>query len=855
MKTLNRDMKSFVAIVDSFIDYAKVETTKRVLLKNELKRYIITKFEKKKYIHPIITKFSTDWFREFYRLVDNQDPYAELKDESNKKAKEILPLIKITSFEDMIKVSLKGNQIDYGAVLVLNYDLNKLEDDFQHLDSVQFDIDDSLELKKAIDSAKNVLFLVDNDGEIIFDTFLLDYIKKRVGKENVSIVAKESPMLNDVTIADLKSLNMQEYGHLVSTGSNCFGLHEEDVSENFKKILKNADLIIAKGQAYLEFFTEYNFSNVYNIVYVKYPIVDEALGVLQSHQKVVLSSKRYASKGKSYDFGMIEKENANKKIISRQEIGVLAKNLRSQGKKIVTINGSYDILHLGHIKMLEEAKNQGDILIVGINSDSSIHEYKSPYRPINNENIRAEFMSAIQYVDYVFVFPEVEPMVWLEEVKPDVHVNGSEYGENCIEAETVQKNGGRVHIANLVSGFSTTDTIKKVNDVNKNAKEEIISVLQRQNGILFGIPAMVHRLTYSGRDIIAKNSSFEKDCDNRGYVPVEWWIMSLTHAQNDKKKQGEGYTFIMINDKKVFLKEVLNYVDVLGKYKKNWPLTKILDIGGKSVKTSFGEEEVPPIPAHVHSGLVKNGKIIPPGKLEAYFFPPVGVPPYNKDFGKVITRLGLIPSVTKEQFIDALKNFGKSDDVYSLCTIYEIKPYDGWTIPQGTVHAPGPWITFEIQRAQDDYNLLAWQLGQRFSPQEQENKKVEQMYRGLKNEEDVLLQAVDWNTSTDPHFKENHYRPSRVIEQGKWGRRMQIFFDQFYGEALEINPNETYVREADELPFAGIVWSGKGIINDNILNVDNIMQKEFLVTPYTMITLKNTGNTPLLIYTVFPIKE
>ena len=855
MKTLNRDMKSFVAIVDSFIDYANVETDQRSLLKNELKRYITTKFERKKYVHPVITKFSTDWFREFYRLVENKDPYSQLKDESNKKAKQILPLIKINSFEDMLKVSMKGNQIDYGAVLVLNYDLNKLEEDFQHLDTVQFDINDSAELKKAIDSAKNVLFLVDNDGEIIFDTFLLDYIKNKIGKEKVFIAAKESPMLNDVTIADLRSLGMQEYGHLVSTGSNCFGLHEEDVSDDFKKILKNADLIIAKGQAYLEFFTEYDFPNVYNIVYVKYPIVDEALGVLQSHQKVVLSSKRYAAKGKPYDFGVSEEKSKNDKRISREEVGALAQKLRSEGKKIVTINGSYDILHLGHIKMLEEAKSQGDILIVGINSDSSIHEYKSPYRPINNENIRAEFMSAIKYVDYVFVFPEVEPMAWLEEVKPDVHVNGSEYGENCIEAETVKRNGGRVHIANLVSGFSTTDTIKKVNEVNKNAKEEILSVIQRQNGILFGSPAIVRRLTYSGRDIIAKNSSFEKDGDKRGYVPVEWWIMSLTHAQNDEKKQGEGYTHILINDKKVFLKEVLNYVDVLGKYKKNWPLTKILDIGGKNVKTSFGEEEVPPIPAHVHSGLVKNGKFSPPGKLEAYFFPPVSVPPYNKDFGKVITRLGLKPAVTKEQILASLKNFGKSDDVYSLCNVYEIKPYDGWTIPPGTVHAPGPWITFEIQRAQDDYNLLAWQLGQKFSPQEQEKKKREQMLRGLADEEDVLLQAVDWNTSSNPHFKDTYYRPSKVIEQGKWGRRMQIFFDQFYGEAFEVNPHETFVREADELPFAGIVWSGKGAINDNLVDVNNELQKEFLVTPYTMVTLKNTGETPLLVYTVFPINE
>lgn len=851
-----------MAIVDSFIDYADVDAREKALLKAELKRYIATQFDKKKWIHPVITKFSTDWYREFYRLLDNQDPYVLLKKDSNIRAKNILPTVPIRSFKDAVALSIKGNQIDYGAVLVLRVDLSTLEEEFKHVPEMIFDIDDTAKLEAALQPGKTVLFLADNNGEIIFDIPLLHSIRENVGKANLFIVGKQSPMLNDVTVQDLHELGMEQYGHIVSTGSNCFGLHEEDVSQEFKALLKKTDVIIAKGQAYLEFFTEYDFPNVFNISYVKYPIVDEAIGVLYPHQKVVLSSERYCQKGKPYQFGILPVEQqkvcfvpSKNKIIPRSELKILAERLRKDGKKIVTINGSFDILHLGHVHMLEEAKRQGDVLIVGLNSDSSIHAYKSPYRPINHQQIRAEFIAAFGFVDYVFIFDETVPMPFLEEIKPDVHVNGSEYGEKCIEADTVVKNGGRVHIVNLIGGFSTTDTIKKVNETNKKAKEEILFVIERQKGVLFAEPALVSRVAYSGRNILAKNSSFETDADDRGYVPVEWWIMSLTTAENEKKRQCEGVTRILVNDKKPFLKDVLSYVDVLGSFKKNWPLTKILDIGGNPVKTSFGTEEVPPIPTHVHSGIVKEGKIRSPGKLEAYFFPPVNVPPYNADFGTVITRLGLKPDVSREQVKAALQTFGASDELYKYCNVYEINPYDGWTILPGTVHAPGPWITFEIQRPQDDFNLLGWQLGKRFSQNDISEKKQELLYRGLKDEDDVINQAIDWNISTNPHFKQSHYRPSQVIEQGHWGRRMQIFFDQFYGEAFEILPGQSYTRERDERPFAGIVWSGQGLINENPLDVMNKQQKEFLIVPNMRVTIQNTGTTSLLIYTVFPIKE
>ncbi len=300
MKTRDRDINSYTAIIDSFIDRAAMPKEEAELIKKELHIYIQTKFSKNKWMHPEITKFCTDWYREFYRLVGGTDPYLELKKKSNEMAERVVKKLDVSGWQESLACSILGNKLDYGAVLVHQCDLAEIEGEFQKLRDFKLDIDDTRVLQEKLGTAKKVLFLVDNCGEIIFDTFLLERIAAKVGKENVWIMAKESPMLNDATTEDLRKWGLGEYGKLISTGSNCFGLHAEDVSEECKQMLKEADLIIAKGQAYLEFFTEYNFDNVINILIVKYPIVNPAFGILPSGHRVVMSSERYAQFGKEY---------------------------------------------------------------------------------------------------------------------------------------------------------------------------------------------------------------------------------------------------------------------------------------------------------------------------------------------------------------------------------------------------------------------------------------------------------------------------------------------------------------------------------------------------------------------------
>ena len=136
--------------------------------------------------------------------------------------------------------------------------------------------------------------------------------------------------------------------------------------------------------------------------------------------------------------------------------------LKQQGKIIVTNNGSYDLMHLGHIYGLFNAKAQGDILIVGLNSDASIKSYKSIHRPINDEHMRLRMLAAIECVDYVFSFDETTPHTWLERLKPQVHTNGAEYGEDCIERELIESQGGKIHLLPMVDGYKTTLMIEKI---------------------------------------------------------------------------------------------------------------------------------------------------------------------------------------------------------------------------------------------------------------------------------------------------------------------------------------------------------------------------------------------------------
>lgn len=157
------------------------------------------------------------------------------------------------------------------------------------------------------------------------------------------------------------------------------------------------------------------------------------------------------------------------KIRSIEEMIVERKHLKECGVKTVFTNGCFDILHIGHADYLGFARRQGDVLIVGLNSDASVKRNKGPKRPINNENERALMLAALNVVDYVVLFDEDEPAALIAQLLPDVLVKGEDWAHYVSGREVVEKNGGCVVLAKMVDGKSTTNMITRILDAERTA--------------------------------------------------------------------------------------------------------------------------------------------------------------------------------------------------------------------------------------------------------------------------------------------------------------------------------------------------------------------------------------------------
>lgn len=152
-------------------------------------------------------------------------------------------------------------------------------------------------------------------------------------------------------------------------------------------------------------------------------------------------------------------------LIDKNNLNTLLNKLRSEGKTIVTTNGCFDILHVGHVRYLEKTKTFADVLIVALNSDKSVKSIKGDSRPINKEEDRAEVLSALKCVDYVVLFDEDSPIDLLLQIKPDVYTKGADYTvETLPEAKPIMDNGGRVEFISFVEGKSTTSIINKMKE-------------------------------------------------------------------------------------------------------------------------------------------------------------------------------------------------------------------------------------------------------------------------------------------------------------------------------------------------------------------------------------------------------
>lgn len=151
------------------------------------------------------------------------------------------------------------------------------------------------------------------------------------------------------------------------------------------------------------------------------------------------------------------------KILSRDEAVKQVAQWQREGKQVVFTNGCFDIVHLGHIDYLEKARNLGQKMILGLNTDASVSRLKGPLRPVVNEYARARLMAALSFVDAVTLFDEPTPLELIQAVKPDILVKGDDYSlENIVGADFVIQHGGSVQTVPLVKGYSTSSLIEKI---------------------------------------------------------------------------------------------------------------------------------------------------------------------------------------------------------------------------------------------------------------------------------------------------------------------------------------------------------------------------------------------------------
>lgn len=156
----------------------------------------------------------------------------------------------------------------------------------------------------------------------------------------------------------------------------------------------------------------------------------------------------------------------NKKIVNIKELKEIINKISKENNnlKIVFTNGCFDILHRGHVEYLQKARELGDLLILGLNSDSSVKRLKGENRPINNEKDRAIVLSALECVDFVIIFDDDTPFELIKNLKPDILVKGGDYKlENVIGREFAKE----TILIDFVDGYSTTKTIKNIKNINK----------------------------------------------------------------------------------------------------------------------------------------------------------------------------------------------------------------------------------------------------------------------------------------------------------------------------------------------------------------------------------------------------
>ncbi|MBN2090442.1 D-glycero-beta-D-manno-heptose 1-phosphate adenylyltransferase [candidate division KSB1 bacterium] len=200
-------------------------------------------------------------------------------------------------------------------------------------------------------------------------------------------------------------------------------------------------------------------------------LANYAAGYAVSHPGLTLVSKNDLLHQIRLERAQLDAE----KVVSEDELKEIIEKLKKQGKSVAWTNGCFDLMHVGHILYLKDARAQGDLLVVGLNSDESVRMLKGPNRPIVEETQRAKLLASLWCVDYVVVFSDKSPFKVIQYLQPDVYIKGGDYTIDTINQEErrlVEDYGGRIAIVPGIDGMSTTNLIQRILEVGSSEKAE-----------------------------------------------------------------------------------------------------------------------------------------------------------------------------------------------------------------------------------------------------------------------------------------------------------------------------------------------------------------------------------------------
>jgi len=344
---------------------------------------------------------------------------------------------------------------------------------------------DSEEIQKISENqVKKILSFVKGRS---FDVIIVADYNKGVA---VPSLIKELKKLNIKIVADPKPNNIELFKNVYAVSPNLKEAQEITKETEFiktgKKLEKmlNSIILLTRGPDGLSIFQKgthqyipsqakevYDVSGAGDTFTAVFALATVASlsaydsAIIANHAAGLVVSKFGTASLTRSEFKQTIKEEISK-VKSVKEMKSLIKKLKAEKKKIVFTNGCFDILHVGHVKLLNKAKSFGDVLILGLNTDKAIKKLKGPSRPINNQEERAEVLANLNAVDFVVFFGEDTPVKIISELKPNIHIKGGDYNpedfKQMPEAKIVKEYGGEVKIVELFNGKSTTGLIEKI---------------------------------------------------------------------------------------------------------------------------------------------------------------------------------------------------------------------------------------------------------------------------------------------------------------------------------------------------------------------------------------------------------